>query len=280
MSRAERSSGDPQAKGLSLLYSGYVVNRAFIAVVSSCALAVMPLGARAVTTHAAACTKARAEHCVVKPHRVAVSTMYYQNASKVGGTALAGYPLLRARYGVAPNVEVFYDAPTELAISSHGAHYEMAHAGLGAQGTIAQDGGVALMLTAQSRPPLSPLANLYVLPLADVHVTAAWAETNGANFAAQLGMLNYIATNRGHRRSSMFDTASATAPIAPGTWFAGEVGMQSNATYGSAGETRGIASVKHSIGSNSVFNVDLGTTLNAAGGSKPHYLGAGFTFLP
>jgi hypothetical protein len=257
-----------------------VFNRAFVAVVFSCVLAAVPLGAQAVTTHAAACTKARSEHCVVKKHRVAVSTMYYQNASRVGGTALAGYPLLRARYGVTQNAEVFYDAPTELAVSSHGAHYEMAHAGIGAQGTLAQDGNVALLLTAESRPPLSPLANLYVLPLADVHLTASWTGITGTNFAAQVGTLNYIATNRGHRRSSMFDTVSATAPIASGTWFAGEVGMQSNATYASAGQTRGIASVKHSIGTNSVFNVDLGTALNASGGSKPHYLGAGFTFLP
>lgn len=240
----------------------------------------MPLGAQAATTHAAACTKARTEHCVVKAHRVMISTLYYQNASKVGGTALAGYPLLRVAYGVAQNVNVFYDAPTELAISSHGAHYQVTRSGIGAQGTIAQSGNAALMLTAESRPPLGPLANLYVLPLADVHLTAAWTTRNGSNIAAQVGTLNYIATNRGHRRSSIFNTLSATAPIAPGTWFAGEVGIQSNATYGSAGETRGTASIKHAIGENAVFNVDLGTTLNASGGSKPHYLGAGFTFLP
>jgi hypothetical protein len=205
--------------------------------------------------------------------------MYYQNASRVGGTALAGYPLLRTRYGIAPNVEVFYDAPNELAISSHGGHYEMAHSGFGGQGTIAQRGDVALLLTAESRPPLSPLANLYVLPLSDVHMTASWTANYGTNFAAQVGTLNYIATNRGRRRSSIFDM-SGTAPISSQTWFTGEVGMQSNATWGSAGETRGIASIKHSIGANSVFNLDLGTTLNASGGSKPHYLGAGFTFLP
>jgi hypothetical protein len=206
--------------------------------------------------------------------------MYYQNASKVGGTALAGYPLMRARYGVAPNVEAFYDAPTELAVSSHGGHYKMAHEGIGAQGTIARDGDVALMLTAESRPPLSPLANLYVLPLADVLLTAAWSMLDGSNVAAQVGSLNYIATNRGHQRSSMFDTLTATEPIATGTWFEGEIGMQSNATYASAGQTRGIASVKRSIGNDAIFNLDLGTTLNASGGSKPHYLGAGFTFLP
>jgi len=155
----------------------------------------------------------------------------------------------------------------------------MTHAGVGAQATLAQSGNVALMLTAESRPPLSPLANLYVLPLADVHLSAAWSTQGGSSVVAQVGTLNYIATNRGHRRSSVFDTLAATAPIATGTWFTGEIGMQSNATFASAGQTRGIASVKHSIGNSVVFNVDLGTTLNASGGSKPHYLGAGFTFL-
>jgi len=205
--------------------------------------------------------------------------MYYQNASRVGGTALAGYPLLRVRYGVADNVEAFYDAPSELAVSAHGAHYEMSHAGMGAQGTFAQSGDVAFSLTAQSRPPLSPLANLYVLPLADVHVTAAWSNPLGSDFAAQFGTLNYIATNHSRRRSSIFDNLTGSAPIGTGTWFTGSLGMQSNATWGSAGETRGIATIKRSIGADSLFNIDLGTALNASGNSKPHYLGAGFTFL-
>jgi hypothetical protein len=206
--------------------------------------------------------------------------MYYQNASKVGGTALAGYPLLRVRYGVVPNLEAFYDAPTELAISAiHGGRYEMAHAGIGLSGALAQAGDVGFTLTAESRPPLSPLANLYVLPLADVHLTAAWSNLNGSDFAAQVGTLNFIATNRGRRRSSVFDTLAGTAPVGTGTWFSGELGMQSNATYGSAGETRGIASVKRSIGADTLVNVDLGTAFNAGGNSKPHYLGAGFTFL-
>ncbi|HEX8805584.1 MAG TPA: hypothetical protein VF741_01500 [Candidatus Aquilonibacter sp.] len=268
---------------MSLFYScilGDVFNRVFVVVATSCALATLPLGAQAAMTHAAACTISHTQHCVVKTHRVAISTTYYQNASRVGGTALAGYPLLRAVYGVAPNAELFYDAPNELAVSSHGAHYEMVHSGIGAQGTIAQTGDMALMLTAESRPPLSPLANLYVSPLADVHATATWSTLDGSDIAAQVGTLNYIATNRGHRRSSMFDTLSATTPIATGTWLAGEIGTQSNATYASAGQTRGTASIKRSIGNDALFKVDLGTTLNASGGSKPHYLGAGFTFLP
>jgi hypothetical protein len=68
-------------------------------------------------------------------------------------------------------------------------------------------------------------------------------------------------------------------PIGNGTWFSGQLGMQSNATYGSAGETRGIASLKRAVGADTLFNVDLGTAFNAGGNSKPHYLGAGFTFL-
>lgn len=242
------------------MYTGPVIIRALLAVVSVCALP-------------------HATHCVVKKHQVSVSTLYYQNASRVGGTALAEYPLLRTSYGVTSNVEAFYDAPSELAVSSHGAHYDASHSGLGATGSVAQDGNVDFLLTAESRPPLSPLANLYLLPLSDVHLTAAWTALSDTDFAAQVGTLNFIATNRGHRRSSVFDDLSASAPVGGGTWFSGELGQQSNATYGSAGETRGIASLKRAVGANTLFNVDLGTAFNAGGNSKPHYLGAGFTFL-
>jgi hypothetical protein len=237
-----------------------VIIRALLAVVSVCAL-----------PHSA--------HCVVKKHHTAVTTMYYQNASRVGGTALAGYPLLRVGYGVTSNLEAFYDAPSELAVSAHGPHYEMTHSGIGATAAVAQDGNVDFLLTAQSRPPLSPLANLYVLPLSDLHLTVAWSELSGTDFSAQVGTLNFIATNRGHRRSSVFDSLTGLTPIGNGTWFSGQLGMQSNATYGSAGETRGIASLKRAVGANTLFNVDLGTAFNAGGNSKPHYLGAGFTFL-
>ena len=259
-------------------YDAAVFHRALTTATLACLL-LYPQAARAVTAHAPPCTKQRVSHCVIRAHAVAMTAQYYQNASRVGGTALAGYPLLRAGYGIAQNLEMFYDAPTELAISARGAHYEATRSGLGAQSAVAQDGDVALLMTAESRPPLSPLANLYVLPLFEAHVTAAWSNPAGSGLAAEFGTLNYIATNRDRRRSSIFDMFSATEPVGEGTWISGELGMQSNATWASAGQTRGIASLKRSLGQNTLFNVDLGTALNASGNSKPHYLGAGFTFL-
>jgi hypothetical protein len=206
--------------------------------------------------------------------------MYYQNASKVGGTAVAGYPELQARYAVSGALQTFYDAPTELAISAiHGGRYVMAHPGLGIEDEIAKDGAVTFTLSAQSHPQLTPLANLYLIPLSDLHLAATWSNAAQTNFAAEVGTLNFIASNRSRRRSSMFDAVAATKAIAPRTWLTGELGMQSNATYGSAGETRAIASVDRWLGSNALFNIDLGTAFNAMGDSKPHYLGAGFTFL-
>jgi hypothetical protein len=247
------------------------------------ALAAFPVTAHAATVSHRSCTKPRTNDCVVKTHTIALSTTYFQNASRVGGTALASYPLARVSYGVTQGASVFYDAPNELAVSSHGGHYEMVHAGYGAQGSIAQLGDMDLTLTAESRPPLDPLENLYLLPLSDVHVTAAFDSSmnpDSTAFTAQVGTLNYIATNRDHRRSSAFDDVAATQTVGDGTWFTGLLGMQSNATYQGTGQTRGIASVKRSLGEDVLANVDLGTTFNVAhSNSKPHYLGAGFTIL-
>jgi hypothetical protein len=239
------------------------------------------LAAIAAATVHASCTKRHTTDCVTKTHALALSTTYFQNASRVGGTALASYPLARLSYGVVPNATVFYDAPNELAVSSHGGHYVMVHPGWGAQGAIGELGNATLTLTAESRPPLSPLANLYLVPLSDVHVTALWANPNpdATLFTAQVGTLNFIASNRDRRRSTIFDDVSATQSVGTGTWFSGLLGTQSNATYGSRGESRGIASVKRTVGQSTVMNVDLGTTFNPSGNSKPHYLGAGFTFL-
>jgi hypothetical protein len=256
-------------------------SRAVLTIVACVALMSAALPAHAAEKHHAACTKAHARECVIHKHELAIAATYFQNASRIGGTALASYPLVRVRYGLLPNAEVFYDAANELAISSHGGHYVMVHPGWGAQGTLATSDDAKLMLTAESRPPLDPLQNLYLVPLSEVHLTGLTtpSDLDATSFSGQVGTLNFIASQYGRRRTSLFGDLGATQPVGDGTWFTGELGLQSHATFGAAGATRGIASVKRTIGNDTLFNVDLGTTFNASGNSKPHYLGAGVTFL-
>ena len=62
-------------------------------------------------------THAKATPCVAPRHRFILETTYYQNASRIGGSALAAYPEARIRYGMAPRLELFVDTPSEIAKS-------------------------------------------------------------------------------------------------------------------------------------------------------------------
>ncbi len=50
---------------------------------------------------------ARMTPCIVRPGRIVIESMYYQNASSVGGTALAAYPEPTFRIGLAPRLVGF-----------------------------------------------------------------------------------------------------------------------------------------------------------------------------
>ena len=61
-----------------------------------------------------------------------VETLYFQNASRVGGTALAAYPLFRIRAGVVHRLEAVSTRPRRSPIRPNGAGlYPMTHLGFG-----------------------------------------------------------------------------------------------------------------------------------------------------
>jgi hypothetical protein len=223
-------------------------------------------------------THSRVSPCVVKHRRVAVETTYYQNASKVGGTALAAFPEVRVRYGLVPRAELFYDASSEIAVSGErgsGVYY-MTHPGLGARFEVARAGGVLYSLSAEGHPPLSALANLHLIPIFDAHAAANWSASGRNDFAAQAGYLNFETAFTRNQRSSAFGAFSATHGLNGRTWATMELGFQSHATWNARSQTSGIFSLQRSLSETSMMNLELGTAFNAAGNSKPHYLGFGF----
>jgi hypothetical protein len=223
-------------------------------------------------------THSRLNRCIAA-HEIVLETTYYQNASKVGGTALAAFPEARLRYGLTQRLEVFYDTPSEIAVSGErGAGiYYMTHPGLGAHFEFARIGSVSYSFTAEGHPPLGALANLHLDPIFDSHLTANWSGTARDDFAAQAGYLNFETVPLHRQRSSAFGAFSLTHAVDARTWVTSEVGVQSHATWGSQSQYDGIVSVQHSLGAATLANLELGTAFNEAGNSKPHYLGFGFT---
>ena len=224
-------------------------------------------------------THAKLTPCVATTHRFILETTYYQNASRVGGTALAAYPEARLRYGIAPRAELFVDAPSEIAKSGYrGAGiYTMTSTGFGAKYELARSHGAVYAVSAESHPPLGALANLNLVPLFDLHVSANWSPARGRSMGFQAGSVNYNNVRHTHLRSSALVAGWITQETGPRTSFTLELATQSNVYSKSRAQSSGVFSISQLLSQNLLFNIELGSAFNAQRNSKPHYLGAGFT---
>lgn len=221
-------------------------------------------------------THGRLNACVVKRRQLIMETTYYQNASKVGGTALAAFPETRLRYGVARNLEVFVDAPSEIAKSglAGAGVYLMTHAGFGAKYEFAHVRGTVYSLSLESRPPMSVFANTDLVASSDARLSATWAPSVRSSVGAEIGMLNY-ATRGGHRAAATAGI-SFTQALNARTSLSAEFATQSVAAPGAAARATGTIGLSRALTPHLLVNLELGTTFNATGGSKPHYFGFGF----
>ncbi len=217
--------------------------------------------------------------CVTPHGRVIVETTYYQNASRIGGTALAAFPEARIRYGLFPRFEFFVDTPSEIAKSGKQGRgvYLMTQTGLGGKIELARSHGVVYSFSAESHPPLGALANLNLVPLSDLHLSANASVSHRREFGFEAGLINYETVYRQHFRPSFLAAASMTQALDARTSLTFELANQSNVYFRSRAQTSAVVSAGRLLNSHLLFNVELGDAFNAAGNSKPHYLGAGFT---
>jgi hypothetical protein len=226
-------------------------------------------------------THAKLDACVVQPQEVVVETTYYQNASKVGGTALAAYPEMSVRVGAAPHVEAFFDVPSDVAKSGYDGEgiFYVTHPGFGLKEQLFSYGTFAISFSLEARPPLDALAHMTVLPLETAALSSQWLpRASNVSLGMQIGALQFDQRGMGHeqRTAAMF-AASMTAPI----WTATSVTLQlrsfSKASIGSSAQSSGTVGVTRRLGDDALFHVEAGSAFNAACRSKAHYLGAGFT---
>ena len=234
------------------------------------------------TVHAIANpTHAKVNPCVVARGHSVIDITYYQNASSVGGTALAAYPEATIRFGVARNLEVFVDAPSDVAksgLDGLGVFY-FTHPGFGLKAQLTQTRTLASSFSVETSPQLNALAHLSLVPLADAALTGSWAppRTN-LLFTAQAGAFWFRQRGMGHdQRTAATFALAATAPIARKTWLTLQLRSISVAAINSSAQSTGTLSVQHEFGRNVLISAQLGTAFNAAGHSKAHYLGVGFT---
>lgn len=234
------------------------------------------------TVHAVANpTHAKLNPCVVGRGHTVIDITYYQNASKVGGTALAAYPEATVRIGVARNVEVFFDAPSDVAksgLNGLGVFY-FTHLGVGVKAQLTRTPVFVSSVSFETRPQLNALAHLSLEPMANAELTGSWApRRSNLVFTAQAGAFWFRQRGMGHaQRTAATFSLAATTPIARKTWLTLQLRSFSVAALNSSAQSSGTLSVQHEFGRNVLVSLQLGTAFNAAGHSKAHYLGVGFT---
>lgn len=224
---------------------------------------------------------ARMTPCLVRRGSVVIETMYYQNASRVGGTALAAYPEATVRIGLGDRLELFIDAPSDVAKSGEGGLgvFYFTHPGFGLKAQLSSGKTFASSVSFETSPPLHALAHLSLIPVANAAFTGSWVSPrSNVVLTAQAGAFWFRQRGMGHQqRTAATFAVGVTAPIMKRTWLTLQLRSFSVAAMNSSAQSTGTLSVQHEIGRNVLANIQLGTAFNAAGRSKAHYLGFGFT---
>jgi hypothetical protein len=217
--------------------------------------------------------------CSLAPRTFVVEALYLQNASRVGGTALAAYPLVSLHAGVVPRVQLTLDLPSEIAESIPGGRgaYPVTHFGFGATYTVVQSATTATAIVTDVMPPNSRFAPTNGQPRYSLGVSSSaaissrWtvaAEGTGTSSAAYgFGLISpELVVSTGYHPSRF-------------TQFTSDVGTRVFTRHGRAQSFTDVG-VDQVLNRKLVFTVGIGTTFNAVSNTKPHYLASGLTFRP
>ncbi len=218
--------------------------------------------------------------CVLPPKTFLVESLYYQNASKVGGTALAAYPMVRLRAGLTQRLEMLVDAPSQVAESGLGGAglYPASSPGLGLNYALAQSNIRAVTLGAELLPPESLYEpNRAAQPSYRLDLSSAFR-------VSQFLTLNAAVAGSSSRRVGLehvCPTALVGASITPNprTRISFDLGARI-ITRHSSWQSFGDISVTQLLRKKLAFDVGLGTAFNPVNDQKSHYLAAGFNFRP
>jgi hypothetical protein len=215
--------------------------------------------------------------CVAAPGTLIVETLYYQNASRIGGSALAAYPLFRLRTGILRRLEVVVDAPSQIAESGpHGIGlYPTTHFGFGFNYAVASSPRAAVAVGVEALPPNSRFSVTqtqakYILDMTagfrlTAHSTLSAIATGASSLSVGLQRIDPAAAVR-----YAYDTSSATQVST-------DVGERVVARH-TVAQSYGDVAVNQRLRKNITFDVGLGTAFNMVSNAKAHYLASGLNF--
>lgn len=215
--------------------------------------------------------------CIAGNHTFTVEASYYQNASRVGDTNLAAYPDARVGYGVLPDVEAYYDAPSEIAESRLSLpSYFLTRSGYGFEYENARSTGVAYTLTGEVSPPSSALSNPRLISTAQLDGAGYWPLSAQAEYGFEVGVLQFGDGARHRHHTSLTAQGLLRQLLGERTLVTAALEMQSRSFFDAGAQTGGVLGVERALTNQLTFDAQLGSTFNPSAESKPHYIGLGF----
>ncbi len=215
--------------------------------------------------------------CAAARGSLDIETLYFQNASSVGGTALAAYPLFRLRTGIASRVEAVVDTPSQIAQSGPRGTglYPTTHAGYGANYTFLSGQFAAASVGLEMVPPNSRFATTQTQPKYVVDLSAGYR----VNARAVVSAIATGASSRsvGFARIAPSLTVRTAYDLSPVTQISTDLGTRVVAR-GTVAQSFSDIAINERLRKNLRFAVGLGTTFNPVSDAKAHYLASGFDF--
>jgi hypothetical protein len=216
--------------------------------------------------------------CTVASGSFLVESLYYQNASRVGGTALAAYPLMRMRAGLTDRLEFLIDPPSQAAESglAGAGLYPKSEPGYGVNYAFAMTDHAVMSLRTEEQPPASRFTPSQVQPKDSMDLTT------GYHFSDHLMLTALCGASAGRAMfgaQRLFPTSALGLELLTDTrtQFFTDLGMKTTKWH-TVSQGFGDISAAHLLSQNLVLDVGLGTTFNPVAGTKAHYLAMGVNY--
>jgi hypothetical protein len=218
--------------------------------------------------------------CTVPAGGLIFETLYYQNASHVGGTALAAYPMLQMAAGVAPRMDVVFDPPSQVAESGPRGEglYLPSHSSYGLRYRLSETTRIAFTAGFAVVPPASLYAPSETQPKYRLNIASGYRLTNAITIKGIADESTSHSVGVGHVLPGEALGADI-APVGTTTVLSTDIGLRTVAMRTHAQSFSDVC-LKRSLNRKLVFDVGLGTTFNSVANSKAHYLSTGLSFRP
>jgi hypothetical protein len=213
--------------------------------------------------------------CAAPPGTLIIEMLYYQNASRVGGTALAAYPLVRLQTGIVRHLEVVLDTPSQVAESGLAGTglYPTTHAGYGLNYTFASNARMAASAGVELVPPSSRFVVDQTQPKYMLTATIGYRAASRVTLSATVTGTSSGAV--GFNRITPSAAVRLAYDFGAKTQVSWDIGARFVVRHAVA-QSYGDIAVNQQLRKNLTFAVGLGTTFNPVSDAKAHYLASGF----